>query len=268
MLNWTRLASDLASPPSRRRDGGYSMPMTVFALDTLLAEDVPADAPAGAWRQQLEHAGVLGEVGPAVVVASAWSPASALKSIQGALSELERAESALASARAAHPLARVKVPDLAWLLIGAVLLFILLFAEVAVAALGDWAIWGGIAFAILVAAWTVVERRLQDPALRPALKAAQQAMHAAVGDLLDRSFVAVVGDHVLVNTPHLGRLRGVAEALRSAEPDAPVLPDLDGAVEAAQRQVDVLVASPVAPWSDQGIAPDTAVWLARIDQTG
>lgn len=236
--------------------------MDLCSLDLTLLDEIPDDASGAAWRARLSRAGLLR---PVDVPEGGWSPQAGLAQVQRALGELEASEAALAEAQARHPLARVQLPPLVWGVVGAILLFLVLFAEVAVALAGPWAIWGGIGFAIAVATWTLLERKLVDPALRPRVKGARDALRGAVQALLDRDFVATLGPTVVLSAPSLDRLRGMAEALRSAAPDAPLLPRLDAAVAELQARVDALVAAAPRPWSDAGMAADLDRWLAEID---
>jgi len=235
------------------------------SLDSSLTRDVPEGAPALAWRSRLSRVGLLR---PVDAPTDGWSPQGVMVTVQGALTELEAAEAALAAAQAKNPLARVQLPPLLWGVVGAVLLGILLFAEVAVAYLGPWAIWGGIGFAVLVAGWTVVERRLVDPSVKPRLRAAQASLRAAVDDLLAHDFVAVVGPDLLISTPGLDRLRGMADALQSADPDARLLLGMQAEIDQTQARLDAHLAAPTAPWTGDGLSPDIERWQKQIDALG
>ena len=235
------------------------------SLDSSLTRDVPPGAPAMAWRARLSRVGLLR---PVDLPDGGWSPQSGMADVQRALAELEAAEAALAEAQAKNPLAKVQLPPLLWGVVGAILIGILLFAEVAVAYLGPWAIWGGIGFAVVVAGWTVVERKLVDPSLKPRLKAAQQALRAALDALVARDFVAVVGPDLLLSTPTLDRLRGMADALRSADPDALILTGMQAEIDVTQARLDGHLAAQTAPWTDAGLSPDIDRWQREIDALG
>ena len=240
--------------------------MEPVSLSTELPELLSADAGAAAWRRQLDAHGLLEPVHRHPRLSRAV--VDGIEGLHAALGALEQVERELAAARAANPLAGVKLPDLVWVLVGGALLFIVLFAEVAIAWLGDAAIWGGIALAVAVATWTVIERRISDPSIRPRLEQQRRALRAAVEHLVSQTFVVRLGTRVVVCTPQLDRLRGMTEALRAATPGSPLLGPMDADIARCQDAIDQLLDSDPEGWPSAVPAPDVEGWLRRIDASG
>lgn len=240
--------------------------MTVLDLGATDHPTPSKTAPARAWRAWADHRGLSLALG--AKPADADSPLALLHRIQEHLRALEVAEKALEAAKAKNPLARIELPPALWAIVGIILLTLILAAEAVVALLGPWAIWAGLALAVATATWTILERKLVDPTTRLRVSQAQDALFAATTELEGRSFVARLDRRVVVHTPHLARLVALAEGLRAAEPDAPVLPALDAAVAEAQARLDALLQQPPKRWTADGLEVDVEQWVQQIDAAG
>ena len=232
--------------------------MRELSLSSTLLDRLPPDGPTTAWAAVLRDQGLLSVQPGPLAPDAAWSPAQGLARVQAALKD------ALAADVAAQADAPTELPVAVWALVAGLLLVLILFAPLVVAVLGPGAIWGGLVFAVLVALFTVVDRRRR--AAGQAARAARAVLRAALEDLTARTFVAVVDGTRLVCVPELEQARTLLEALILSDPDAPVRAALQQAVEAAEARLLVLRESPEAPWTDRGLRLDLPHWSDAIDQ--
>lgn len=220
-----------------------------------LLSALSAEAPASAWADHLEAAGLRSlQVSPAD--AGAGTPAEGVAAVQAALAALRAAE-------AGAPVAAA-LPDAVWLLAAAVLLGIILFAPVMVALLGPSAIWGGIAFAAAVAVSAVRDRHRRAGEGQP--EAARRHLRACLEALVARTFVATVDGVRLVSVPDLDAARALHAALALSDPEAPLLAALEAEILAVEARLEALRARPEAPWTDAGLRIDLARWTDAIDR--
>lgn len=242
------------------------MNTSTIHLNADLLQGVTLRTRAADWSERLQTTGLL--LPRPNTMEQAWSPASGVAAIHDNLHALRIAEATLLDIQESSLVNRLPIPDAFWGVIMVALLGIILFANALVAWMGPMAVWGGIAFAMSVALFTVVDRRRQAAEVHAQSKrdAAAQALYNAISDIVERNFVAQLDGIRLINTPDLDRMRALEAALSISDPNVDLLQEIRATIAQTESQLAKLLSNPVNSWSNAGLAIDVRAYERAVDK--
>jgi len=231
------------------------MPKRIINLGQAL--NIPIDGYATDWRSALESVGLIHQLpnGHSLVIQQ-------IQRVQDALTDFEQTEGSYA--RTHNDNRRPSnLPVIAWAALMIALLFMIVLPQVLIDLLGPGVVPVGIAGAVGVAIYTIIDHKKRKEA--GPLFDARARLEDHTRALLDLDFVVALNDQCIESTPSLNGLCWLVEALESSDPECDLLKKLRTEVNRIQQRLDMMRLKP--DWStNPEISVDLSAWQEKVNQ--